>query len=114
MIEPKYAVYPGTALKGSVYRAVENDPPVEDDFRSYAFAGRAYPAKDFFRATGVSMFTTRKGVERARRHWRLGDHIAELDMREDELVLWAKTGGYDHITVWAPPSVLLTYVVNCA
>lgn len=110
---PRYVIYPGTELERAVFRVVGNNPPKEDDFLAYAFAARSYPAKDFFRATGVSMFLTKKAAERGQAKWGLGNYIAELDLRADDLVLWSKTGGYDHITVWAPPAVLLTYLVNC-
>lgn len=112
-MEPLYAVFPGTALDGPVFRVVGENPPTEVDFLSYEYAGRAYPAREFFRATGVSMHLTRKAAERAKRQWGLGDYIAELDVTGQEWILWAKTGGPDHISVWAPPPVLLHCVVNC-
>lgn len=111
--EPRFVVYDGTALDNPIYRVVGGCPPTEEDFLSYGFAGRTYPAKNLFRATGVSMFLTRKAATTARRRWHLGQAVAELDVQGDDLLMWARTGGKDHITVWAPPGVLLGYVGSC-
>jgi hypothetical protein len=86
-MEPTFAIYPATALDGNVFRAVGENPPTPRDFLSYEYAGRAYPAREFFRATGVSMHTTRKAAECAKRQWGLGDYMAELDLREFDWIL---------------------------
>ena len=111
--DPKYVVFDGDALDGTVYRIVAQCPPTRDDFRSYADLGRAFPTHQFFRATGVSMHLTRGHADAANRRFKLGAAIAELDAR-DNRVLWAVTDApHGHITVWAPPDALLGFVTDC-
>lgn len=110
--EPAFAVYPGTALTVPIYRVVGSDPAMEGDFLSYAFMGNSYPSEHFFRASGVSCHLTTRDAARAQRRFRLGPFVAELDVRTDDKLMWAKTGGPGHVTVWAPPAVLLGYVTR--
>jgi len=42
----------------------------------------------------------------------LGRGVAAVELG-DETILWVASGGRDHITVWAPPVVLLERVVHC-
>ncbi|HET8606149.1 MAG TPA: hypothetical protein VFL66_03880 [Gaiellaceae bacterium] len=109
----RFEVYDGLELEGTVFRIVSACPPTIDDFRSYADLGRAFPSYHMFRATGVSMYLTQSSAEDANARFNLGDCIAELELR-DNRNLWALTGGRDHITVWATPTVLLNRVVRCA
>ena len=111
-MEPKFVVYEGTALGHIAFRIVGRNPPTEDDFRSYAAMGRNVPERDFFRATGVSMYRSLAAAERANARYKLGGtHYAEVDIG-DSTILFAETGGSEHITVWAPPSLFLQRVRN--
>ena len=38
--------------------------------------------------------------------------VATLDLRNTPIV-WARTGGRGHVTVWAPPELLLRALVQC-
>jgi hypothetical protein len=109
---PLYLVYPGEALDGLVYRIVERCPPAANDFRSYEALGKPYDRRDFFKGTGVSMHTSKTRSARIARTYGVGAAIAALDVRHLSVV-WARTGGRDHITVWAPAEVLLGCVVQC-
>ncbi len=105
---PLYLVYAGDALEGLVYRIVERCPPTTDDFLSYEALGKHYDRRDFFKGTGLSMHTSGAAASRIARVYR----VARLDIRQPEIV-WASTGGRDHITVWAPAETLLGCVVQC-
>lgn len=109
---PVYLVYPAAALDRAVYRAVERCPPTIKDFLSYEALGRRYDQREFFMGVGVSMHTARKQSAAVARHLRDVAAIAVLDLR-DAPVVWARTGGPDHITVWAPAAVLVERVVQC-
>ena len=109
---PLYLVYDGTALDGLLYRVVARCPPALDDFRSYEVLGRAYDRRDFFRGTGLSLQQSRERAVETARRFRLGRAIATLDLQIEEVV-WAKSGRRGHVTVWAPPELLLTRVVQC-
>ncbi len=109
---PLYLVYGGDALTSLLYRIVERCPPVVRDFLSYEALGKHYDRRDFFKGTGISMHTTRERSIALARHHGIGSGIATLDLR-GAIVAWAKTGGRDHITVWAPGQQLLDRVVQC-
>jgi hypothetical protein len=109
---PLFLVYGAEALDGLVCRIVERCPPTEEDFLSYEALGRRYGQRDFFKGTGVSMHTSSAASWRIARLFRVGGAVATLDIRETAVV-WAHTGGRDHITVWAPASTLLGCVVQC-
>lgn len=83
-----------------------------DDFRSYEALELAYDRRDFFRGTGVSMYTTASRAIAVARRFALGRAVATLDLRR-EGVVWSRTGTRGHITVWAPPELLLACVVQC-
>jgi hypothetical protein len=111
--EPRYVVYDGTALPGPVFRVVQTCPPTESDFRSYVDLGRVVQTYHWFRATAVSFFISLDAAENANRQYSLGPAIAELDLR-DNRILWSDTGGLPgHISVWATPAALLTFVTTC-
>lgn len=109
---PLYLVYAGTALEGLVYRIVDCCPPSLDQFLSYEALGKPYDKKRFVRANGVSMFADSDSARAAARRYRLGRAIATLDIRAAEIV-WSRTGGRGHLTVWAPAAMLLDRVVQC-
>ena len=111
LAEPKYTIYDGLALDANVWR-ITSDVLSADDFMSYVALGRKVQSYNFFRATSVSLYLTRQGAIDANRMFNLGKtHLAELDLYDKRIML-AKTGGPDHISVWAPPSVLYSSVVN--
>ena len=64
------------------------------------------------RGVGVSMHVTRKRAVGIARHFDVGRGVAEVDLR-GSTIAWARTGGRDHVTVWAPPELLLRAVVQC-
>ena len=109
---PAYLVYPAAALDRPVYRAVERCPPTIKDFLSYEVLGRRHDPREFFVGIGVSMHTTRNQSAAIARRLRDFGAIARLDLR-DAPVVWARTGGPNHITVWAPAAVLVERVVQC-
>lgn len=109
---------PGEVLR--VYRIVRvsepSDPALIGDLHANAERGRKprgpeirYPELH----RGVSAFERRADAERrARQFRRLGGWIAtlELDARTGaELARW---GGVSHLTLWAPPEMLLAAVVD--
>jgi hypothetical protein len=109
---PLFLVYSGTALDGHVYRIVRGCPPTLDDLRSYEVLRKRYDRSDFFRGTGVSMMTNPESAVAVARRFGLGQATAVLDLRIDGVV-WTESGRPNHITVWAPPELLLTRVVEC-
>ncbi len=58
------------------------------------------------------MLTSRDRAVALARRVALGRGVAVVDLR-DEAILWVASGGRDHITVWAPPAVLVDRVVQC-
>ncbi len=112
--EPAYVVYPATALDGPVYRVVANCPPTRDDFQSYLVAGKPFPPRLFFRATGVSMFTKRAEALKLARGGRLGTCIAELRLDDDRLFFALTNERTGHIDVWGFARLLVNCVVSCA
>lgn len=109
---PLYEVFAGSALEELVYRIVGHCPPRLEDVSSYEALGRQYDRRDFFRGTGISVYTTRERAETSACRYSRGNAIASLDLRRGGVV-WAETGGRDHITVWAPPELLLSVVLQC-
>jgi len=109
---PLYLIYGGDALEDVVYRIIERCPPVVNDFLSYEALGKRYDRRDFFKGTGVSMHTSSAASWRIARVFGVGQAVATLDIRRPEIV-WASTGGSDHITVWGPGETLLRCVVQC-
>ena len=109
---PTYLVYPAAALDQPVYRVVERCPATIRDFLSYEALGKKYDPRVYFMGVGVSMHTTRTQSAAVARHIQVDAAIATLDFRDAEVV-WARTGGRDHITVWAPAAVLVECVVQC-
>jgi hypothetical protein len=111
---PLYLVFDGSALEIVLYRIVERCPPTLDDFRSYEELGRSYDRRDFILGIGVSMHTSRGRAIRIARRFGHGRGTAELDLRASAIA-WARTGASGrHVTVWAPPELLLEAVVQCA
>lgn len=109
---PLFAVYAGDSLDRVAYRAVRACPPLVDDFRSHESLGLPYPKALFVRATGISVFTRREALDRARRRFGLGASTATLDLTTPD-VAWAETGRRDHLTIWADPHLLVERVVQC-
>jgi len=109
---PLFLVFDGSALEGLLYRIVVSCPPILDDFTSYEVLGRAYNRRDFFKGIGVSMHTSVGRAVRIARSFGHGRGVAALDLRAVSIV-WARTGASGHVTVWAPPELLLRAVVQC-
>ena len=89
-------MFAGDALDGLLYRIVERCPPTLDDFCSYEVLGRSY---------------NRRAISIVRRFGH-GRGVATLELRTVPIV-WARTGASGHVTVWAPPELLLGAVVQC-
>jgi hypothetical protein len=110
---PLYLVFDGSALDRLLYRIVKRCPPVLDDFESYEARRTEYDRRDFFLGVGVSMYTARARAERVAQRFRRGRAIAVLDLR-GAAIAWARTGrSRRHVTVWAPPDLLLGSVLQC-
>ncbi|HLG09653.1 MAG TPA: hypothetical protein VI409_13370 [Gaiellaceae bacterium] len=109
---PLYLVFDGAALEGLLYRIVAGCPPDRDDFRSYEALNKPYNRRDFFKGVGVSMHTTRERSLATLRRFGSGRAIATLDLRGQDIA-WARTGGASHVTVWAPPELLMRHVLQC-
>lgn len=109
---PLFLVFDGAALEGLLYRIVERCPPTLDDFRSYEALGRPYDRRDFFKGVGVSVHTSHRRAIATARRYGLGRGVSALDLRVDPIA-WARTGAQGHVTVWAPPELLLRSVVQC-
>ena len=109
---PLFLVFDGSALAGLFYRIVERCPPNLDDFRSYEALDKPYNRRDFFRGVGVSMHTTSERSLATMLRFGSGRAIATLDLRGRHIA-WARTGGTSHVTVWAPPELLIQHVVQC-
>ena len=109
---PLYLVYATSELDGVVYRAVSGCPPTLDDFRSYVELGTPHTTRQRFRASGTSVFRSRKTLRKQMRRFGLGPAIATVDLRTTDAA-WAESGGSGHITVWAPADILLAQMVQC-
>jgi hypothetical protein len=109
---PLFRVYDAGALDRALYRIVARCPPTIDDFLSYEALDVHYNRSDFFKGVGISMHTTLKQSVTIAQRYRLGDAVAKLEL-QDAPVVWARTGGAGHITVWAPAAILLDHVVQC-
>ena len=109
---PLFLVFDGSALEGLLYRIVERCAPTLEDFCSYEVLGRPYNRREFLRGIGVSMYTTRERAITIARHYYVGRGVAAVDLR-NVTIAWARTGGRRHVTVWAPPELLLGAVVQC-
>jgi hypothetical protein len=113
--EPKFLIYHGADLEGPAYRVVGKCPPTPDDFVSYVVAGgRSFSPRMFFQATSVSMFVTRGEAAKLARGGTLGTCVAELDLADDRVFVALTNERTGHLSVWAPPRVLVMLVVNCA
>ncbi len=113
--EPRYQIYRGTDLGTTLFRVMETCPPGQSDFISYVLAGRSFPSEIFFRALGISMWTTEAKARKMARSGQIGHCYAEVDLRgrrEVHLAITNRRTG--HVTVWAPSRLLLDCVVRCA
>ena len=109
---PLFLVFDGAALEGLLYRIVERCPPTLNDFCSYEVLGRSYDRRDFFKGIGVSMHASHRRAISIARRFGHGRGVATLELRAVPIV-WARTGASGHVTVWAPPELLLGAVVQC-
>ena len=109
---PLFLVFEGAALDHLLFRIVERCPPTLDDFRSYEALGRVYDRRDFFKGIGVSMHVSHRRAVWIARRFGHGRGVAALELRAVPVV-WARTGAPGHVTVWAPPELLLRAVVQC-
>lgn len=73
--------------------------------------GRRYNRRDFFKGVGVSMHTSRRRAISIARRFGHGRGVATLELRSVPIA-WARTGTRGHVTVWAPPELLLGAVVQ--
>jgi hypothetical protein len=96
----------------ALYGIVADCPPRIDDFLSYEALGKSYDRRDFFKGVGISMHTTRKRSAAVAHRYRRASAIAKLDL-PDAPIVWARTGGAGHITVWAPGKLLVDRVGQC-
>jgi len=112
--KPAYSIYRGTDLETTLFRVTETCPPGQSDFLSYVLAGRAFPPEGFFRALGVSLWLTEAKARKMARSGQLGRCYAEVDLRgRAEAYLSITNHKTGHVTVWAPPRLLLECVVRC-
>ncbi len=109
---PLFLVFDGAALEGLLYRIVRRCPPTLEDFCSYEVLGRSYDRRDFFKGVGVSMHTSHRRAIAVARRFDLGRGVATLELRSVPIA-WARTGTRGHVTVWAPPELLMRAVVQC-
>lgn len=109
---PLHEVFAGHAFQGLAFRVVRACPPGLRDFVSYEALGMRYDRRDFFKGTGVSMFTSRARALAVGRRYAQGSAIASIDLSQEGIV-WSPTGRRGHLTVWAAPDVLLARVVQC-
>ena len=86
---PLLLVYGGTSLDGLLYRATADCPPTLDDFRSHESLGLPYPQALFIRATDISVYRTRRQLERSRVRFDLGPATAAVELRTAG-VAWAE------------------------
>lgn len=94
------------------HRVVAQNPAQVGDFLSFAEMGASFEWWDLHRAVGVSHWEdaeTAAAVARGQGK----DWLAVVDLsRADGRTPWAYVGRRSHITVWAPPPVLLAAVVD--
>ena len=109
---PLFLVYAGTALGQHVYRAVRACPPRIDDFLSYAQLGQPHGPRNHFRATGISDYLDRAALRAQTLRFGLPEAVATLSIETPDIV-WTRSDGKSHVTIWAPPSLLLERVVQC-
>jgi hypothetical protein len=63
--------------------------------------------------SGVSVYELREDARSvAQTLPKIGGWLAELDLRADDLVTFARCGHGSQLTVWAPPQVLLDAVIS--
>jgi hypothetical protein len=88
------------------YRILAGEAPTADDFRSNRARGlppRGPELADPGLWTGLSLFDRREEAERRARRYRLGTHLAVLDLAEgwvDDPTRLRKTLGPHHFTAW--------------
>ena len=110
---PLYLVYGGAALDVLLYRIVKRCPPVLRDFQSYEALRQRYDRRDYFLGVGISAYRSRKRAEAIARRFRRGSAIVVLDVR-GTAIAWAQTGrSRGHVTIWAPPELLMESVLQC-
>ena len=97
------------------YRIVRTNPPTLRDFTSNAVLGR--PAPDPSPAglrlwAGLSVQATEtQARNRARDLPRLGVYIARIQIPPDAPILWERTLGRGHYTLWGAPAEIARRVV---
>jgi hypothetical protein len=111
--KPAYEIFRGSDLGGPAFRVVSKCPPSADDFVPYASAGRQFHNKLWFRATGVSMFTTKREAVKVARGGVMGSFVATLDLDDANIYFALTNRRTGHVDVWAPSRLLADLVVNC-
>ena len=102
------------------YRIVRTDPPILDDMKSRFMLG--YPPPDRLTPEerrwwdGISVFASEhQAREQARRFPRLGRFIATIEVPDNELLTFERTGERPgHYTLWGPAETLAQCVVHMA
>lgn len=106
----------GAALPPVLYRIVKGNQPSLDDFASAMMLGR--PPRLIERRepaawTGLSMFdSAARAGEKAREFPKIGAYIATVVLRDTRRVVWHKTLGPGHYTVWGRPEEFMPAVTS--
>jgi hypothetical protein len=90
-----------------LHRLVTSRSPTEADFSPHVEAWRARGVSDVL-AFGLSHYLTPESALRVKR--RTTSEVAEIRLQPNERIHLARTAnlaGGDHVTVWAPPPLLL-------
>jgi hypothetical protein len=100
------------------YRVVKSNPPTAADFMSYQERGirpmRPLTGREHGRWSGVSHYDSAQAAATAAREKpRLGQYVAAVRIPADAPVRIEQTGRVQaHYTIWAEPSLLLSWVVS--
>jgi hypothetical protein len=95
-----------------LYRLVASRSPSAEDFSPHVGAWRARGVSDVL-AFGLSHYLTPESALRVKR--KATSEVAEIQLQPNERVHVARTAnlaGGDHVTVWAPPQLLLESVTG--
>lgn len=86
-----------TGINRKVFRAINSNTLTEDDFQCYAVANVRY--KNICKAYAISFFDTTEKILEAFKRKKLGNFIAEIELKENHGVAhFDKDSG--HLSVW--------------
>ena len=112
--QPLYSVYRAGDHAVRCYRAASANPAQPTDFLSHMQLAEHFEWWDLHRAAGVSAWLDPKKAAALARRKGL-PVLAEIDLaRGDSRIPWAQTGHPEHVTIWAPPAIVLQAVVAYA